>query len=177
VGVSFDWCEIPGTAFDDWRRALAEEVGPLRDGVMISCKHEHDAPLMDPEAEYLLREVDRSGAWRDLAAADSKDKIQMASACWPDFNRMCIQRARMALAEALKRRVTVTQYGIGKARVEGIASNRRFIKPDGMVSYGRMSRCTDPVARAAADREIDPFVRTLSFWAEEKRASRGRGLA
>jgi hypothetical protein len=58
VGVSFDWCEIPGTAFDDWRRALAEAVGPLPDGVMISCKHVHDAPVMDPEAEYLLREVD-----------------------------------------------------------------------------------------------------------------------
>jgi hypothetical protein len=168
VVVSFDWCEIRGTAFDDWCRALAEAVGSVPERVMISCTHVHDAPVMDPEAEYLLREAEQSGAWRDLAAVDLKDKIQMASVCWPDFNRICIQRARLALAEALKRKVTVTHYGMGKARVEGIASNRRFIKPDGTVSYGRMSRCTDPVARAAADGEIDPFVRALSFWAEEK---------
>ena len=164
IVVSFDWCEIRGVAYDDWRAALAEVAGSVRERVIISSTHVHDAPVMDPEAEYLLRDAERSGAWKDLAPVDARDKIQIASVCWPDFNRLCIQRARLALTDALKARRTITHFGTGKGRVEGIASNRRFIKPDGTVSYGRMSRCTDPVALAADDGEIDPWLRTLSFW-------------
>lgn len=168
VVVSFDWCEIRGAAYDDWRKALAEVVGSTPERIILSSTHVHDAPVMDPEAEYLLRDAERSGAWKDLAPVDAKDKIQIASVCWPDFNRLCIQRARLVLAEALKSKRTITHFGTGKARVEGIASNRRFIKPDGTVNYGRMSRCIDPVARAADDGDIDPWLRTLSFWNNEQ---------
>lgn len=168
VVLCFDWCEIRGTAFDDWRMALAEATGSEPGHVMITSTHAHDAPVMDPEAEYLLRETERSGAWKHLAAPEAKDPIQMASVCWPDFNRVCIQRAKGALAEAMKHRVPVTHYGTGKARVEGIASNRRYLTPDGKVLYNRMSRCTDPVAKAADDGDIDPWLKTLSFWNGEQ---------
>lgn len=164
VVLCFDWCEIRGSAYDDWRTAMAEAVGSEPQRVMITSTHVHDAPVMDPEAEYLLRETDRSGAWKKLAPPEAKDPIQMASVCWPDFNRVCIQRARVAVAEALKHRQPVTHLGMGKAKVVGIASNRRYLTPEGGVRYNRMSRCTDPVAVAADDGDIDPWLRTLSFW-------------
>ncbi len=164
VVVSFDWCEIRGVAYDDWRTALAEVVGSVPERVIISSTHVHDTPVMDPEAEYLLRDAEHSGAWKDLAPVDAKEKIQIASVCWPDFNRLCIQRAKLALKQTLTTKRTITHFGTGRAKVDGIACNRRFIKPDGTISYGRMSRCIDPVAKAADDGDIDPWLRTLSFW-------------
>lgn len=58
VVVSFDWCEIRGSAYDDWRAALAEVAQTEPRRVIISSTHVHDAPVMDPEAEFLLREAE-----------------------------------------------------------------------------------------------------------------------
>lgn len=165
VVVAFDWCEIRGSAFDDWRAALAEvaETEPRR--VLISCTHVHDAPVMDPEAEHLLREAEQSGAWKKLPAPDVKAPIQLASVCWPDFNRLCIQRAKAALAEALKKPRTISHFGIGRAKVERISANRRFVLPNGGISHARGSRSAGNADAAAADEgDVDPWLRTLSFW-------------
>lgn len=165
VVVSFDWCEIRGSAFDDWRSALAEAAQTEPRRVLISSTHVHDAPVMDPEAEFLLRGAEQEGAWKNLPAPDPAARIQLASVCWPDFNRLCIQRAKLALAEALKQPRSVTQLGIGRAKVERIAANRRFVKPNGGISYARGSRsASNPEAAAADEGDIDPWLRTLSFW-------------
>src|SRR5437763_1737839 len=54
--------------------------------------------------------------------------------------------------------------GIGQAKVEQVASNRRYLRADGKVAYNRMSRTTDPAIRAADEGTIDPFLKSLSFW-------------
>ncbi len=164
VVLAFDWCEIRGSAFDDWRKALAETAGTEPQRVMITSTHVHDAPVMDPEAEFLLHEAEKAGTWKALPAPDPKERIQLASVCWPDFNRLCVQRAQAALAEAMTKRRPVTHYGIGKAQVQEVASNRRYIAPDGSVHYNRMSRTADPMIKAADAGLIDPWLRTLSFW-------------
>lgn len=165
VVVAFDWCEIRGSAFDDWRDALAEAAGTKAQCVLISCTHVHDAPVMDPEAEFLLHEAEKSGAWKKLPAPAPKAPIQLSSVCWPDFNRVCIQRAKLAVAEALKQPRHITHIGLGRAKVERIAANRRFVKPDGGISYARGSRSGgSPEAAAGAEGDIDPWLRTLSFW-------------
>lgn len=164
VVLCFDWCEIRGSAFEDWRKALAEECGAEPQRVLITSTHVHDAPVMDPEAEFILREAEKSGAWKNLAPPDAKARIQLASVCWPDFNRICIQRARVAVKEALTKKRAVTHFGIGRAEVKEVASNRRYIAPDGVVRYNRMSRCADPVGQQADEGTIDPWLRTLSFW-------------
>ncbi len=164
VVVCFDWCEIRGSAFDDWRSALAAECGTEPRRVLITSTHVHDAPVMDPEAEHLLRAAEQSGAWKDLPAPDAAARIQLASVCWPDFNRLCIQRTRAAVKEALGRKRRVTHLGLGKAEVREVASNRRYLTPQGGVRYNRMSRCVDPVAQQADAGTIDPWLRTLSFW-------------
>jgi hypothetical protein len=164
VVVCFDWCEIRGSAFEDWRTGLAEECGTETQRVLITSTHVHDAPVMDPEAEQLLHDAEKSGAWKNLAAPDPKARIQLASVCWPDFNRICIQRVRAAVKEAMTKKKRITHFGIGRAEVKEVASNRRYLTPDGKVLYNRMSRTADPVTRDADAGTIDPWLRTLSFW-------------
>src|SRR4051794_33320363 len=53
VFVSVDWCEIRNEAHDRWREVLAEAAGTTADRVMVSSIHQHDAPVMDLEAEKI----------------------------------------------------------------------------------------------------------------------------
>ncbi|MCI0491963.1 MAG: hypothetical protein L0Z07_03385, partial [Planctomycetes bacterium] len=62
----------------------------------------------------------------------------------------------------------VTHVGYGMGRVEKVASNRRILGPDGKVQFGRMSSCTDPRIRDYPEGTIDPQVRLISFWREER---------
>jgi len=48
--------------------------------------------------------------------------------------------------------------------VERVASNRRFFRPNGQLSYGRTSATKDSDAQAAPEGTIDPWLKTLSFW-------------
>jgi hypothetical protein len=58
----------------------------------------------------------------------------------------------------------VTHLGLGQAKVEKVASNRRILGPDGKVQLGRMSSCRNPEAIAAPEGVIDPLLRMLSLW-------------
>jgi len=164
VLVSLDWCEIRGRSFDKWRRGLAEAAGTLPERVMVHSTHVHDAPVMDEEAEHLLRAMEATGAWKDLPAPAPDAPVQVASVCQPEFNETCIRRVAGALRAALPLAQRVTHLGLGRAEVQEVASNRRFVLADGTVSYARGSRTTDAGARAAPPGEVDPWLRTLSFW-------------
>lgn len=164
VLVSFDWCEIRGTSFEKWQRALAASAGTDPERVLIHSTHVHDAPVMDEDAEKLLRDMEATGAWKGIPPPASEAAIQTASVCWPAFNEECIQRVALALKDSLSKARPVTHIGMGKAEVKEVAGNRRYIRPDGSVSYRRMSRSVDPEAQAADVGTIDPWLRTLSFW-------------
>lgn len=164
VLVSFDWCEIRGTSFEKWQQALASAAGTQPERVMIHSTHVHDAPVMDEDAEKLLREMEATGAWKNIPPPAPEAPIQVASVCWPAFNDECIQRVAKALREALPQARSVTHIGLGKAEVQQVASNRRYLNPAGRVFYNRMSRSTIPEAQAAEVGTIDPWLRTLSFW-------------
>ena len=147
VLVSVDWCEIRNAAFDRWRDALAEAAGTDRQHVLVSSTHVHDAPVADLEAERILKEHKCAGTVCDL-----------------EFHEVAVQRAAKALRAALKSAAPVTHLGLGQARVEKIASNRRYLLPDGKVSYSRGSATRDVIASAADEGTIDPMLKTLSFW-------------
>ena len=57
VICAVDWCEIRNGAYDQWRDALAEAAGTVRQRVLVSSLHQHDAPVTDRGAARLLREV------------------------------------------------------------------------------------------------------------------------
>ena len=147
VLVSVDWCEIRNAAFDRWRDALAEAAGTERLRVLVSSTHAHDAPVADLEAERILQERKCAG-----------------TVCDVKFHEEAVQRVAQALRDSLKSATRVTQIGLGQARVEKVASNRRYVLPDGKVSYGRMSRNSNVLAAQADDGDIDPMLKTLSFW-------------
>jgi hypothetical protein len=148
VFVAVDWCEIRNGAYDDWRETLAAAAGTTRERVIVASLHQHDAPVVDAGAARLLHEAGLSGELYD-----------------EEFHERALEGVANALRESLDRTQPVTHIGIGTALVEGIASNRRVELGDGRVTFGRGSRsATDPVFSAAPVGEIDPLLRTLSFW-------------
>ncbi len=147
VFVAVDWCEIRNDAYDHWRSALAKGAATSRERVLVASVHQHDAPVVDYEAQRLLDTV-------------GLEKVL----CDVDFAKQCVDRVVAAMQESLKTPRSVTHYGIGMAQVECITSNRRVVLPDGTVSYGRGSATTDPALRALSEGIIDPYLKTLSFW-------------
>ncbi|MEZ6059976.1 MAG: hypothetical protein R3C19_06415 [Planctomycetaceae bacterium] len=152
VVVAVDWCEIRNGAYDEWRDALAAAAGTVRGHVLVTSLHQHDAPVADAGAAALLAEVGLKGELYD-----------------EDFHAVCIERVAAALRQGLESSQPVTHVGTGKAPVENIASNRRVVMADGRVTFDRGSRSgADEFLSSAPVGEIDPDVRTLSFWNGDK---------
>jgi hypothetical protein len=151
VLCAVDWVGIGNGGYDTWREALARAAGTSVDRVALHTLHQHDAPGCDFEAEALLASRGLSGTMFDVA--DTKK---------------CIERSAAALKESLAKPHAVTHLGVGVAKVDKVASNRRVLGPDGKVKYVRYSSCKIPEAIAAPEGVIDPQVRLLSFWNGEQ---------
>jgi hypothetical protein len=147
VFVSVDWCEIRNEAYFRWQTALARAAGTTPERVMISTVHQHDAPVADLQAERLLRERKLAGTVCDL-----------------EFHEIAVTRVADAAREAVQRSRPVTHVGCGQSRVEKIASNRRYVLPDGSIRFDRNSSTINKAAREADEGLIDPWLKTLSFW-------------
>jgi len=114
---------------------------------MLCEVHQHDTPLADLEAQHILERF--------------HSPHQMLDIVW---HERVVQSAAAAIRKSLANTQTITHIGFGKGEVKKIASNRRFILPNGTPSYSRGSACNDPIAQNAPEGDIDPFLRTLSFW-------------
>jgi hypothetical protein len=78
---------------------------------------------------------------------------------------VAVGRVAEALRVALRAPArSITHVGIGRARVEQVASNRRYLLPDGSLSYHRTSASHEQAAFDADEGTIDPWLTTLSFW-------------
>jgi hypothetical protein len=147
VLCSVDWCGLRNEAHADWRRALARAAHTVPERVALHCVHPHDAPFADIEAERLLESVPGAPSSLDIKF----------------FNRV-VQQSSDAIRASLTRTTPFTQIGIGQARVEQVASNRRVLGPDGKLKYWRGSSTKDKAARDEPEGLIDPWLKTLSFW-------------
>ncbi len=147
VIAALDWCEVRNAAYDRWRSALADAVGTTRERVVLSSVHQHDAPVADLDAERLLR---ASGA--------------VGSVCDPEFHERAVRKVAEAVRASLDDAREITHIGTGSAEVEQVASNRRYLKPDGTPAFDRTSATRDPYARAQPEGTVDSRLRTLSFW-------------
>jgi hypothetical protein len=151
VLVAVDWVGIGNGGQQEWRSALAEAAGTTPERVVVHTLHQHDAPGFDPTSEGLLEPLGLGGQLCNIQAG-----------------RDTIQRAAEALRHAMGNSRRVTHIGLGRARVEQVASNRRILGPDGKVLYVRYSNCKDPKVRAEPEGVIDPWVRLVSFWDGER---------
>lgn len=147
VYCAIDWCEIRNDAYERWREVLARAAHTDRTRVLVSCLHQHDAPIADLRAQRLLDAAKAKGAICDL-----------------EFHEKTVQRVARALAGSLKSARRITHLGTGQAQVEKVASNRRYLGPDGKPRSNRMSATRDPKIRAAEVGTIDSWLKTLSFW-------------
>jgi hypothetical protein len=148
VFLSTDWCEIRNESYDALRSGLAEVAGTDPERVFLTAVHQHDAPVIDVAAQRLLEKRGAAGAVCNVGFAEASVDLLATT-------------LRSALDGPGRR---VTHVGVGRAKVEGVASNRRYELPDGTVSYHRTSASLDPRAHAAPAGLIDPWLRTLSFW-------------
>lgn len=142
-----DWVEIGNASHDAWRQALAEAAGTPVDYVTVHTVHQHDAPGSDFGAEELLKQAGLGGVMENES-----------------FNRQVISRAAEALHDSLDHARRINQVGLGSAKVEKVASNRRILGPDGKVKIVRYSSSREAEAIAAPEGTIDPQVRVVSFW-------------
>jgi hypothetical protein len=146
VLCAVDWTGIRNEAFTLWRKALAEATHTVPENVQVHCVHPHNTPFADVGGERLIRVVNGSPSL-DLKFFDKAVT-------------RCADAARTALAATSP----ITHFGIGQAKVEQVASNRRVVGADGKVKYTRTSATRDPAARAEPEGLVDPWLKTMSFW-------------
>jgi len=147
VLCAVDWIGIGNGGQDVWREKLAQASGTTIDRVAVHALHQHDGPRCDFTAEQLLAARQLGGKSFDAP-----------------FARETIERTAQAIRAALQHSQPVTHLGVGRARVEKVASNRRLLGPDNKVQRMRWSKSTDPEAIAAPEGLIDPYIRLVSFW-------------
>lgn len=151
VICSVDWCGIGNDAHDRWREALAIAAGTVPERVLVCAIHQHDAPLVDLEAERLI-------------AARTLGRNTLDA----QFHEAAVQSVATALQDSLAQPRRVTHVGVGQARVERVASTRRILGADGKVEFVRGSASKEPRAKTDPEGTIDPFLKTLSFWEGEQ---------
>ena len=134
-------------------KALAQAAGTTPERVLLTSVHQHDAPLADLTAERLLNEAGVDAHIIDL-----------------DFHERMVKRVAGALAESLPAARTITHYGMGQARVERVASNRRVEFADGTSAFARGSTTRDAAVRDLPEGQIDPWLKVISFWDGERAA-------
>ena len=147
VLCAVDWIGIANGSHTAWRQALADAAGTTIERVSVHTLHQHDAPFADRTVEALLAEQGMGGLKYHT-----------------EFAQTAIDRAAAAVTEAIQNPTAVTHLGVGKAKVEKVASNRRLLGPDGKVAHVRWTATADPELRAAPEGVIDPWMRAVSFW-------------
>ncbi|MBY0227756.1 MAG: hypothetical protein K2W96_00610 [Gemmataceae bacterium] len=143
-----DWCGLRNDAHRDWCAALAEAAHTTPERVAVQCVHPHNAPFAD------------TGAEKHLAAAKAGSCVDRR------FFKECVGRVAEGVKASLAKTERFTHVGVGRAKVEKVASARRVVE-GGKVKFTRTSATRDPKARDAPEGRIDPWLRTLSFWKED----------
>ena len=151
VLCAVDWIGIANEGYDAFREALARGAGTSPQRVAVHALHQHDAPDCDFSAESILKQ-----AGLDPCQFEGK------------FQRQLIADLERAVRESLPRAQAVTHLGLGEARVEQVASNRRILGPDGKVKATRWTATKDPAVRAEPEGTIDPIVSLVSLWNGER---------
>jgi hypothetical protein len=150
VLCAVDWCGIRNDANLAWRQVVAKAAHTTPERVAVQCVHPHNAPFADTEAEKLI-EASKASPSLDLKFFDK-----------------CVQATADAVQMALMKTVEFTHIGVGQAKVDRVASNRRIVGPDGKVIATRYSATKDEKIRAEPEGLIDPWLKTLSIWNGDK---------
>lgn len=147
VLCAVDWIGIANDSQKEFRQALATAVHTTVERVAVHTLHQHDAPRCNLSVDRLAAEYGIED--RPFNAA---------------FSREVVARAAAAAKQAAEQAKAATHLGLGQAKIEQVASNRRILGPDGKVQYTRWTACRDPKVRAMPVGTIDPYVKMISLW-------------
>ena len=150
VLCGIDWAEISNRSHIAWREQLATAAGTTADRVAVQCCHPHCTPWPDEEAEALV--------CQQTGVTHVMDPVWCAQAL-----------GRVSAAVKTASAHTVTHIGLGRAKVDQVASNRRILGADGKIKAVRYTKTRDPAIRAEPEGLIDPWLRTISFWNETQK--------
>lgn len=151
VLCAVDWIGIANESHDAFKSALARAAATSPQRVAVHTLHQHDAPDCDFSAERILKD-----AGLDPRQYDGR------------FQRQALSNVASAVRDSLVKAQSVTHLGLGEAKVEQVASNRRIMGPDGKVRATRYTATKDAALRAEPEGTIDPIVSLVSFWNADK---------
>ena len=121
VLCAVDWIGIANGGHDRWRSELAQAAGTTKTRVAVHVIHQHDGPRYDSDAiEHLSSSVGEVGAFYDVA-----------------FVERVLDDVTEAISVSVPTAQSVTHLGVGRAKVEQVASNRR----DLWVRMAKSSAC------------------------------------
>jgi hypothetical protein len=151
VLCAVDWIGLANEGHDAFRDALARAAVTSPRRVALHALHQHDAPDCDFSAERILKEL--GGAPHQYEGS---------------FQRQMMAALEQAVQKSLPLAQPVTHLGLGKARVNQVASNRRILGADGKVRATRWTTTKDPALRAKPEGIIDPILSLVSLWNGER---------
>jgi len=154
VVTSVDWTGLLNEAHIQWRRALAAAAGTSPERVAVQCVHQHNAPFVCLDTEKRIARLEGLPHHVDM-----------------DFYQACLDRGAAAVRDALTRLQPVTHIAHGQAKVEKVASNRRHLNASGKVGTWRASSCKDPAIRALPEGLIDPWLKTVAFFSQDRKVA------
>ena len=151
VIAAIDYCGICNTSDETLRDAMATAAGTTREQVALQSLHQHSAPILDADAVRILH-----GEKSEQLAQHLKFTNDIAS------------RTATAISESIRQLQPVTKIVASKARVDRVASNRRVPQPDGSIAV-RASVTREAAVRDAPEGLIDPWLRTLTFFDDDRK--------
>lgn len=147
VLCAVDWIGIANEGQDLWKKELAAAAHTTPDRVSVHALHQHDGVQCDMTMQKIVNEYGINNTPFDSA-----------------FQRSAIRNVAAAVASASKHAQEITHIGLGKAKVEKVASNRRILGSDGKVEFTRWSSGKDSAAKAKPEGLIDPWLKSVSLW-------------
>ncbi len=146
VLCSLDWCLLANESESSFRKSIAEAAGTTPDRVAVQCIHQHAAPYAD------------EGAFRLLDG--TTPPVPHLS---PNFMKAVRERLASVAREAVNRLAPFDQIGVGQARVEHVASERRLHGPDGKIVTRYSGAAKNPKMAEAPEGDIDPWLKTITL--------------
>jgi hypothetical protein len=151
VLCAVDWIGISNEGQDVWKKELAEAAHTTADRVSVHVLHQHDGVTCDFTMERIMEEYGIEDTPFDSA-----------------FQHKAIREVGDAVTLAAKNTQDVTHIGVGKAKVEKVASNRRILGSDGKVAVSRWSSGNDSATMAKPEGLVDPWLKCVSLWNNER---------
>lgn len=139
-----DFLFVAGSALETWKKTIADAIGTLPENVFPHSVHQHDSVLAYPELNALVRKHLK----QDFFADDYFEKVT--------------EDLKTAVRKAVKTWKTVKNIAVSEERLQGLASNRRLLGPDGKIKAMRWSGADEKLQKYPVGL-IDPFLRTVAF--------------